>query len=325
MMYSTKELTNKINQAIDSIPLDIEPKGLYMPISYVLSMGGKRIRPLLMLLTYNMYKEDIETAMAAAIAVETYHNFTLLHDDLMDNADKRRGKATVHKVWDDNTAILSGDAMLILSYQLLSQSKENTLPFILPVFSKLAMEICEGQQYDMEFEDRTNVEAKEYLEMIKLKTSVLLAGSMKIGAVLAGATTEEQELLYEVGLYTGLAFQLKDDLLDVYGNIELFGKNIGGDILCNKKTYLLIKALEKANTKQKETLLYWIGLDQFNAKEKIEAVTNLYNELSIKEIVEEKINDLHQQALAKLEKVNLAIDKKQVLQQTINQLIHREV
>lgn len=325
MMYSTKELTDKINQAIDSIPLDIEPKGLYMPISYVLSMGGKRIRPLLMLLTYNMYKEDIETAMAAAIAVETYHNFTLLHDDLMDNADKRRGKATVHKVWDDNTAILSGDAMLILSYQLLSQSKENTLPFILPVFSKLAMEICEGQQYDMEFEDRTNVEAKEYLEMIKLKTSVLLAGSMKIGAVLAGATTEEQELLYEVGLYTGLAFQLKDDLLDVYGNIELFGKNIGGDILCNKKTYLLIKALEKANTKQKETLLYWIGLDQFNPKEKIEAVTNLYNELSIKEIVEEKINDLHQQALAKLEKVNLAIDKKQVLQQTINQLIHREV
>ncbi len=325
MMYSTKELTNKINQAIDSIPLDIEPKGLYMPISYVLSMGGKRIRPLLMLLTYNMYKEDIDTAMAAAIAVETYHNFTLLHDDLMDNADKRRGKATVHKVWDDNTAILSGDAMLILSYQLLSQSKENTLPFILPVFSKLAMEICEGQQYDMEFEDRTNVEAKEYLEMIKLKTSVLLAGSMKIGAVLAGATTEEQELLYEVGLYTGLAFQLKDDLLDVYGNIELFGKNIGGDILCNKKTYLLIKALEKANTKQKETLLYWIGLDQFNPKEKIEAVTNLYNELSIKEIVEEKINDLHQQALAKLEKVNLAIDKKQVLQQTINQLIHREV
>lgn len=325
MMYSTKELTDKINQAIDSIPLDIEPKGLYMPISYVLSMGGKRIRPLLMLLTYNMYKEDIDTAMAAAIAVETYHNFTLLHDDLMDNADKRRGKATVHKVWDDNTAILSGDAMLILSYQLLSQSKENTLPFILPVFSKLAMEICEGQQYDMEFEDRTNVEAKEYLEMIKLKTSVLLAGSMKIGAVLAGATTEEQELLYEVGLYTGLAFQLKDDLLDVYGNIELFGKNIGGDILCNKKTYLLIKALEKANTKQKETLLYWIGLDQFNPKEKIEAVTNLYNELSIKEIVEEKINDLHQQALAKLEKVNLAIDKKQVLQQTINQLIHREV
>lgn len=325
MMYSTKELTNKINQAIDSIPLDIEPKGLYMPISYVLSMGGKRIRPLLMLLTYNMYKEDIDTAMAAAIAVETYHNFTLLHDDLMDNADKRRGKATVHKVWDDNTAILSGDAMLILSYQLLSQSKENTLPFILPVFSKLAMEICEGQQYDMEFEDRTNVEAKEYLEMIKLKTSVLLAGSMKIGAVLAGATTEEQELLYEVGLYTGLAFQLKDDLLDVYGNIELFGKNIGGDILCNKKTYLLIKALEKANTKQKETLLYWIGLDQFNPKEKIEAVTNLYNELSIKEIVEKKIKDLHQQALAKLEKVNLAIDKKQVLQQTINQLIHREV
>ena len=325
MMYSTKELTNKINQAIDSIPLDIEPKGLYMPISYVLSMGGKRIRPLLMLLTYNMYKEDIDTAMAAAIAVETYHNFTLLHDDLMDNADKRRGKATVHKVWDDNTAILSGDAMLILSYQLLSQSKENTLPFILPVFSKLAMEICEGQQYDMEFEDRTDVEAEEYLEMIKLKTSVLLAGSMKIGAVLAGATTAEQELLYEVGLYTGLAFQLKDDLLDVYGNIELFGKNIGGDILCNKKTYLLIKALEKANTKQKETLLYWIGLDQFNPKEKIEAVTNLYNELSIKEIVEKKIKDLHQQALAKLEKVNLAIDKKQVLQQTINQLIHREV
>lgn len=324
-MYSTKELTDKINQAIDLIPLDIEPSGLYNPISYVLSMGGKRIRPLLMLLTYNMYKEDVDKALDAAIAIETYHNFTLLHDDLMDNADKRRGKATVHKVWDDNTAILSGDAMLILSYQLLSQSKENTLPFILPIFSKLAMEICEGQQYDMEFESRTDVKAEEYLEMIKLKTSVLLAGSMKIGAVLAGATEEDQELLYHVGLYSGLAFQLKDDLLDVYGNIELFGKNIGGDILCNKKTYLLIKALEKADAKQKETLLYWIGLDNFNPQEKIETITNLYNELSIKSLVEEKIKSLHQQALTSLEKVNLVQENKKVLQKTINQLIDREV
>ncbi len=324
-MYSTKELTDKINQAIDLIPLDIEPSGLYNPISYVLSMGGKRIRPLLMLLTYNMFKEDVDKALDAAIAIETYHNFTLLHDDLMDNADKRRGKATVHKVWDDNTAILSGDAMLILSYQLISQSKEDTLPSILPLFSKLAMEICEGQQYDMEFENRTDVKAEEYLEMIKLKTSVLLAGSMKIGAILAGATKEDQDSLYHVGLYTGLAFQLKDDLLDVYGNIELFGKNIGGDIVCNKKTYLLIKALEKADTKQKETLLYWMGLDNFNPQEKIEAITNLYNELSIKSLVEEKIKSLHQQALANLEKVNLAQESKKVLLATINELIDREV
>ena len=215
--------------------------------------------------------------------------------------------------------------MLILSYQLISQSKEDTLPSILPLFSKLAMEICEGQQYDMEFENRTDVKAEEYLEMIKLKTSVLLARSMKIGAILAGATKEDQDSLYHVGLYTGLAFQLKDDLLDVYGNIELFGKNIGGDIVCNKKTYLLIKALEKADTKQKETLLYWMGLDNFNPQEKIEAITNLYNELSIKSLVEEKIKSLHQQALANLEKVNLAQESKKVLLATINELIDREV
>ena len=324
-MYSNKELVEKIECAVENLRLNKKPDGLYDPISYVLSIGGKRIRPTLLLLAYNLYGEEIEKAMSAALAVETYHNFTLLHDDLMDCADKRRGKDTVHKVWNDNTAILSGDAMLILSYHYLSQSSSNYLSLVLPEFTKFALEICEGQQYDMEFEKRTDVLAEEYLDMIKLKTSVLLAGSMKIGAILGGASAKDQELLYHVGLNVGLAFQLKDDLLDVYGDPKVFGKNLGGDIVSNKKTYLLIKALERADEEQKYNLLYWLGLNEFDAEEKIKAVTELYNELKIKDLVENKMDSFYNQALIDLEKVSVPKDKKNELLVFINKLMEREL
>ncbi len=326
-MYTVSELADRINNAIQTLPLNREPEGLYKPISYVLSLGGKRVRPILMLLTYNMYKERIDNEVIhVALAVETYHNFTLLHDDLMDCADERRGKKTVHKVWNDNVAILSGDAMLILAYQYLSQIDDpEYFSLIFPEFSKFALEICEGQQYDMEFEERTDVHADDYLRMIKLKTSVLLAGSMKIGGILADASKDDQELLYNVGLYTGLAFQLKDDLLDVYGDPELFGKKIGKDIISNKKTYLMIKAFEKANEKQKKELSHWISLKEFSPAEKIAAITAIYNDLSIKSVVEDKMNSFYNQALVNLEKVNIDSGRKKQLILFLNQLMDREV
>lgn len=325
-MYTIPELTERINRSIQSLSLNQEPRGLYDPISYVLLMGGKRVRPLMMLLAYNMYREEIDDKIiSVALAIETYHNFTLLHDDLMDCADERRGKKTVHKVWNDNVAILSGDAMLILAYQYLSQVDSAYLPSLLPEFSKFALEICEGQQYDMEFEKRMDVTADEYLEMIKLKTSVLLAGSMKMGAILADVSETDQQLLYDVGLYTGLAFQLKDDLLDVYGDPKLFGKKIGKDILSNKKTYLMIKAFEKANEKQKEELSHWMELKAFSPDEKIAAVTSIYNDLSIKSVVEEKMDSYYNQALKSLEKVDRVADRKKHLISLLNQLMSREV
>ncbi|NMA73168.1 MAG: polyprenyl synthetase family protein [Bacteroidales bacterium] len=326
-MYTVSELADRINNAIQTLPLNREPEGLYKPISYVLSLGGKRVRPILMLLTYNMYKERIDNEVIhVALAVETYHNFTLLHDDLMDCADERRGKKTVHKVWNDNVAILSGDAMLILAYQYLSQIDDpEYFSLIFPEFSKFALEICEGQQYDMDFEERTDVHADDYLRMIKLKTSVLLAGSMKIGGILADASKDDQELLYNVGLYTGLAFQLKDDLLDVYGDPKLFGKKIGKDIISNKKTYLMIKAFEKANEKQKKELSHWISLKEFSPAEKIAAITAIYNDLSIKSVVEDKMNSFYNQALVNLEKVNIDSERKKQLILFLNQLMDREV
>ena len=241
-MFTALQLLDDVNSYISKLQYNRTPKGLYDPIEYVLSLGGKRIRPVLMLMAYNLYKDDVSTVMSQAVALETYHNYTLLHDDLMDRSDMRRGKATVHKVWNENTAILSGDAMLVLAYQFLTRNTPAHLDEILGLFSQTALEICEGQQFDMEFETRENVTADEYIEMIRLKTAVLLAASLKIGAILAGASTADADALYTFGMQIGIAFQLKDDFLDVYGNPELFGKNIGGDILCNKKTFMLIKA-----------------------------------------------------------------------------------
>ncbi len=246
-MYKSEELLKKVNEALDGLTYDRKPSSLYEPIKYVLAIGGKRVRPVLMLLAYNLFKDDPLRIMTQAIGLETYHNFTLLHDDLMDNADMRRGHETVHRKWDPNQAILSGDTMLLQAFGRIGACEADKLQDVFKTFLVTTYEIDEGQQLDVEFETRNDVREEEYVEMIRLKTSVLLACAVKIGAILAGASKEDQENLYKFGEQIGLAFQLQDDLLDVYGDPKVFGKNIGGDITSNKKTYMLINAVNRAN------------------------------------------------------------------------------
>lgn len=324
-MFTASELLEKINSHIAELQLTRTPQGLYDPVVYVLSMGGKRIRPVLMLMAYNLYQEDVSRIYGPATGIEVYHNYTLLHDDLMDRADRRRGKETVHKVWNDNTAILSGDAMLVLAYQYMAQCPVEHLKEVIDLFSLTALEICEGQQLDMDFEHRKDVKEEEYLEMIRLKTSVLLAASLKIGALLGGASRKDAERLYDFGVNMGVAFQLKDDLLDVYGDPAVFGKNIGGDILCNKKTYMLIKAFEHADGGQLERLNTWVDADSFDPAEKIAAVTALYNEIGIKELCEKKMAEYCERALESLAAVNVPDAKKVELKNLMTDLMYREV
>lgn len=324
-MFTTNELTEKINRHITGLIFTRQPEELYAPVSYVLSLGGKRIRPVLMLMAYNLYREDVESIYPQATGIEVYHNYTLLHDDLMDKADRRRGKPTVHKVWDENTAVLSGDAMLVLAYQFMAQCPTEHLKEVMDLFSLTALEICEGQQLDMNFETRKDVTEAEYIEMIRLKTSVLLACSLKMGAVLAGASAEDANRLYDFGIYLGLAFQLKDDLLDVYGNPAVFGKNIGGDILCNKKTYLLIKAFEQANPRQLQTLNTWVDAESYIPQEKIAAVTTLYNEIGVKAQCEALMADYTNRARLALHEVNVPDERRQALEVLMEKLMYREV
>ena len=324
-MFTTNELLEKINRHISELKFTRQPEGLYEPVSYVLSLGGKRIRPLLMLMAYNLYKEDVEQIFSPATGIEVYHNYTLLHDDLMDKAEMRRGKSTVHKVWNENAAILSGDAMLVLAYQFMAACPSASLKEVLDLFSMTALEICEGQQMDMELESRKDVSEAEYLEMIRLKTSVLLACSLKIGAVLAGASQEDADRLYDFGINLGVAFQLKDDLLDVYGNPEVFGKNIGGDILCNKKTYLLIKAFERADEQQRRALSFWIDADTYVPEKKITAVTALYDEIGVKNLCESLMEEYTFRARAALLSVAVSDERKQALKELMEQLMFREV
>ena len=288
-MYTSEELLSKVNQFLADLPYDRRPSSLYAPIRYVLSMGGKRIRPVLMLLAYQLYKDDPETILIQAVALETYHNYTLLHDDLMDNADLRRGHETVHKKWNANQAILSGDSMLVLAYERMAQCPKEKLANVLAVFTETALEIGEGQQYDIDFEHRTDVSEEEYIEMIRLKTSVLLACALKIGGILADAPADDLENLYKFGEQMGLAFQLQDDYLDVYGDSKVFGKAIGGDITSNKKTYMLINAFNKANDAQRAELMRWVTAKEFDRQEKVTAVTNLYNEIGIDRLAQKKI------------------------------------
>lgn len=324
-MFTASELLERINSHITDLGFSRSPQGLYAPITYVLSMGGKRIRPVLMLMAYNLYKEDVTRIFALATGIEVYHNYTLLHDDLMDRADRRRGKETVHKVWGDNAAILSGDAMLVLAYQFMAQCPAEHLKEVMDLFSLTALEICEGQQLDMEFEDRKDVKEEEYLEMIRLKTSVLLAASLKIGAILGGASAEDAERLYDFGMNLGVAFQLKDDFLDVYGNSAVFGKNIGGDILCNKKTYMLIKAFEHATDSQRDELNRWIDAKSFNPAEKIAAVTNLYNQMDVRGLCEKKMQEYSERAANSLAAVSVDVEKKEGLKTLMESLMYREV
>ncbi len=324
-MYTSSQLLDKINTYINTLGYSRPPVGLYAPVEYVLGLGGKRIRPLLVLMSYNIYKEDVECALSAAAGIETYHNYTLLHDDLMDKADLRRGNLTVHKKWDDNTAILSGDTMLVLAYKLMCDSSPAHLKEVMDVFNETALQIGEGQQYDMEFEARTDVEVEEYLEMIRLKTSVLLAASLKIGAIVAGASTDDANQLYDFGLQLGLAFQLQDDYLDVYGDPAVFGKKVGGDILCNKKTYMLINALQRANDAQRQELLMWINAQDYEPAQKVAAVTALYDAIGIKQLCHEKIEEYFQAANESLDKVQVSEERKEVLRVFARSLMGRKV
>ena len=263
-----------------------------------------------MLLAYNLYREDPERIMTQAIGLETYHNFTLLHDDLMDNADMRRGHDTVHRKWNPNQAILSGDTMLLQAFQRMGQCEADKLQAVIGLFTETTLEIDEGQQLDVEFETRQDVTEEEYIEMIRLKTSVLLACAVKIGAILAGASEADQDNLYKFGEQIGLAFQLQDDLLDVYGDPKVFGKNIGGDITSNKKTYMLINAVNRANPAQREELMRWIDAKTFNREEKVKAVTRLYDEIGIRQLCEEKMEACYALAKDYLAKVSVSEERK---------------
>ena len=323
-MKTSEELYEKVNTFIDKLTYNREPKSLYDPIKYVLSLGGKRIRPVLMLLGYNLWKDDPERILMPAVAVETYHNYTLLHDDLMDNADKRRGHDTVHKKWDANTAILSGDAMLVVAYQRLATVDQTKLKPVLDLFTETALEIDEGQQFDIDFENRSDVKEEEYIEMIRLKTSVLLACALKIGAILANAPVTDAEALYKFGEQLGLAFQLQDDLLDVYGDTKVFGKEIGGDIMCNKKTFMLINAFNRANDAQLKELQKWCSGEKFDRKEKVAAVTHLYDEIGIRQLCEAKIEYYFEESKKWLDKVSVPEERKAQLRAYVNQMMKRE-
>ena len=317
------EILAKFNEFLEHLPYDRKPFSLYEPVKYVLSLGGKRIRPTLMLLAYNLYKDDPESILMPACALETYHNYTLLHDDLMDNADLRRGHMTVHRRWDANTAILSGDSMLVLAYQRMAQCRRDKLADVLNLFTETALEIGEGQQYDMEFEQRNDVTEAEYIEMIRLKTSVLLACALKIGALLADAPAADCDNLYRFGEKIGLAFQLQDDFLDVYGDTKVFGKAIGGDILAGKKTFMLINALAHANDSQRKELEQWLAIND-RPKEKIEAVTRLYNEIGIDRMATEKIAFYFTESHRYLEAVNVDESRKIELRRYAERMMKRQ-
>ncbi len=323
-MITANDILKKVNDCLSSLPYDRKPASLYEPVQYVLSLGGKRIRPVLMLLGYQLWREQPEDIIMPAIGLETYHNYTLLHDDLMDNADMRRGHETVHRRWDANKAILSGDSMLVLAYQRVAQVPPKKLQKVLDLFTVTALEIGEGQEYDMAFETRNDVTEDEYIEMIRLKTSVLLACAMKMGAILADAPEQDVNRLYKVGEQLGLAFQLQDDLLDVYGDPKVFGKAIGGDIMSNKKTYMLINAYNRANDSQRAELQRWLDAKNPDRKEKVTAVTRLYDEIGIRQLCETKINEYFDQARRTLDLVNVGDERKQPLRQYMDEMLHRD-
>lgn len=300
-----------------------QPKSLYEPIRYIMRLGGKRLRPLLVQLAYELYKDDGEKITPYAVAVEAFHNFTLMHDDIMDNAPLRRGKMTVHEKWNTNTAILSGDVMLVKVYDLFLGLPDKKLKQVLQIFNKCAAEVCEGQQWDMEFEQKSKVTEMQYLKMIELKTAVLLGFSLELGALLADAPEEDRLALREFGTNIGIGFQLKDDWLDVYADQKKFGKQVGGDIIANKKTFLLIKALEKARGEQKDELLKWLSKNKFDKKKKITAITRLYDQLNINELTLTKMQEYFNKGFLSLDRIKLSSEKKAKLANFTQKLIER--
>jgi geranylgeranyl diphosphate synthase type II len=320
-MHNDKEFQLIINKALEKLSLDNQPDNLYAPIKYTIEVGGKRIRPILCLMATELFEANYQEALNAAIGIEIFHNFTLLHDDIMDKADMRRGKPSVHCQWNDNIALLSGDAMSVIAYKYIAESKN--LKEILYVFSDTALKICEGQQYDMDFEQKDNVSVEQYLKMIELKTAVLIAGSLIIGAITANASKEDQNNIYEFGINLGMAFQLQDDYLDTYGDLEKFGKPIGGDIVANKKTFLLIKAKELANDEMANSLDFWLKLEKFNKEEKISAIRNIYDNLAIADISKNLINHYFLKAERALDSINVLADRKNVLEKFYKSLRYR--
>lgn len=320
-----QEIQNDLENRIQTLSFGKRPKELYEPISYLMGVGGKRIRPLLTLLAYSLYKEDYKQILSPATAVEIFHNFTLMHDDIMDQAPLRRGKASVHEKWNHNTAILSGDVMLVRAYDMLLQVSPDKLSLCLHYFNKTAAEVCEGQQLDMNFEERAHVSEEEYLEMIRLKTAVLLGFSLQYGAIMAGAAPEDAQKLYDFGVNIGIGFQLKDDLLDVYADKTKFGKQVGGDIISNKKTYLLIKAEELAKGRDAEALQHWGSMKDFGKEEKVKAVTSVYDSLGIKEITEAKMEDYFEKGFHQLSYIHAVHqDTLKELRILTRELINRE-
>ncbi|MDR1343732.1 MAG: polyprenyl synthetase family protein [Tannerellaceae bacterium] len=323
-MFSFNDVLQRVEHEISQLRFNKAPNSLYAPIEYILLLGGKRIRPALTLVACNIYSDSIEPSIAPALCLEVFHNFTLLHDDLMDQADKRRNKSTVHKLWNENTAILSGDAMLIVAYRLIAGSDPVHLKELLDLFTATALDICGGQQYDMEFEARTDVTEEEYLKMIRLKTAVLIACSLKMGAITGGASKEDARRLYQYGLCIGMAFQLQDDLLDVYGDTHTFGKNIGGDILCDKKTFFLIHALAHASAEQKEEMHWWFEQKTFDPSRKIDTFRRIYDELGLKEMTLSRIEAFYDEALDNLKQLNVPEERLAVLKESGKILLHRK-
>lgn len=323
-MSIIKGFQQEIETALSNLATEKEPTGLYAPVAYVLSLGGKRIRPALCMASCALFDSHrVPDALNPALGIEVFHNFTLLHDDIMDGSQMRRNNPTVHVKWNNNTAILSGDAMLIMAYQLIANAPFSVLNPVLDVFSKTALEVCEGQQLDMDFETRQDVTEDEYLEMIRLKTAVLLGASLKIGALIGGASMQAANLLYSFGSNVGISFQLQDDCLDVFGDSDAFGKSIGGDIACNKKTYLLISALNMLTGSSKQELNKWISKKDFDLHEKVAAVRNLYNEANVSAKAKAMMNYYHQNAIMQLDLINGAKDIKEELKELAFNLMER--
>lgn len=323
MTNNLQELVNQINQRLEEIQYGQEPAELYDPIRYIMSLGGKRLRPVLVLLAYKLFKDNHEDILDQALAVEVFHNFTLVHDDIMDEAPLRRGKPTVHERWNESTAILSGDVMMVKAYDLLLEARSD-LKKIIKDFNICAAGVCEGQQLDMNFEELPTVTEAQYIDMIRLKTAVLLGFSLKLGAMLAEAPKAAANALYNFGVDIGIGFQLKDDLLDVYADQEKFGKQVGGDIIANKKTFLLLKALELADASQSRALNQWIDLETFDSNQKVEAVKAIYDEIGIRNLTLSKMNDFFDQGFEALSQIEVAEEKKKPLTEFTNYLINRE-
>ncbi len=321
-MYTISELQEIISRELRGKEYPASPRELYEPISYMLELGGKRLRPALLLMGCNLYSDRIEQAIRPALAIEVFHNFTLLHDDIMDLAPLRRGQQTVHEKWNTSVAILSGDVMLVEAYKLMMGVEPALLPRVLSIFNQTAVEVCEGQQIDMNFEKQQLVTIDQYLEMIRLKTSVLLGAALKIGALLGGADEKEAVLLYEFGVSMGLAFQLQDDILDVYGDPEKFGKQVGGDIISNKKTFLLIKAREIAAGPDAIALDQWLTSEDVAGK--VPAVTALFDRFGVRELAEAQMDTFARKAFDCLDQLTVPGDRKERLQQFASQILVRE-